>query len=189
LVLTARVEAVACGTFGALGPGREAMVADRLERLPGAMLTKVDVASMSASIEVRVPLLDDALVRFADGVDESELIGWRRGKLLLRRVLADVLPGQLVSAPKRGFYLPLDEWLRAGETAKRLHLLFVEERDRLADLTGLDVIPRLRDFAMQRDPPLVTAEEILWLTMVALWARRFAVTTARSRHPDEIPFA
>lgn len=191
LALTARVEAAACPSLLQLQPGRQAMLADRLERLPGAMLTKVDVASMSASLEVRVPLLDDALVRFADGVDETELIGVTRGKLLLRRVLADLLPGRLATAPKRGFTLPVDGWMRRAATRDRLASLFTDEQERCVRLTGLDMVERHRTFdrAPRREPQLVTSDEVLWLAMVALWARRFGVDEALDSDPSAAPLA
>jgi asparagine synthase (glutamine-hydrolysing) len=188
--LTARIEALA-GALSSLGPGRQAMAADRLERLPGAMLTKVDIASMSASLEVRVPLLDDALVRFADGLDEAQLIGVRRGKLLLRRVLAGILPGRLASAHKRGFTIPIEDWMRVPRTRRELAGLFADEHTRLQRLTGLDARQRLRTFldVGAHQPSAVSGEELFWLGSVALWARRFGITEAVLPDPDAAPLA
>ena len=192
-LLTARIEDAATDArdHDAMGPARQAMLADRLERLPGAMLTKVDVASMSASLEVRVPLLDDALVRFAGGIDERELVGPLRGKRILRRVLEHLLPGRLSSAPKRGFTIPIERWLRAPVTQNRLRDLFVAESRRLVRLTGCDAADRLDTFiaAGTTHPSPVTADELLWLANVALWAQRFDVHDAVRNDPLATPIA
>ncbi|MCC6554009.1 MAG: asparagine synthase (glutamine-hydrolyzing) [Polyangiaceae bacterium] len=164
---------------GALDPWdapRRALACDRIERLPNAMLTKVDVASMSASIEVRVPLLDDALVRFADSVPTRELIGLRRGKLLLRRLLERLLPGGPAWARKRGFSLPIDAWVLRHADAMRD--LFEEHRRPLAAITGVDAARALADLrtGSARFSPATAAMRLLYLATVAWWAARHRVT-------------
>ncbi|AKT37552.1 asparagine synthase (glutamine-hydrolyzing) [Chondromyces crocatus] len=155
---------------------RAALVADRLERLPGAMLTKVDIASMSASIEVRVPLLDDALVRFADALPVSALVSPGRGKLLTRRLLERLLPGGPAWHKKRGFALPIDAWIRSAHAP--LEALFHAHRRVLRDLTRVDATAALDD--LLRGSPRYSAPtagmRLLWLATVALWSDRHRVT-------------
>jgi asparagine synthase (glutamine-hydrolysing) len=189
LRLSARVEAAAAPTLDGLGPARQAMAADRLERLPGEMLSKVDVASMSASLEVRVPLLDDALVRFADGIPEEALLDGRRGKLLLRRVLATLLPGPLAWARKRGFAVPVERWLRSPPTHRRMYALLAERRAVIESLTGIDPVPRFGHFlaADQRAQRFANPEQILWLAAVGQWAERFGITAAERSDVEAAP--
>jgi len=76
------------------------------------LLVKVDRASMAASLEVRVPLLDDDVVAFAAPLPRQFKIRGNTTKYLLRQVLYRYLPQSLFDRPKAGFALPLGEWLR-----------------------------------------------------------------------------
>ena len=78
--------------------------------LPGAILTKVDRMSMAASLEVRVPLLDDRVTGFAEVVSPSIRLRGAAGKHLLRRVGRGKLPRDIFFLPKRGFSIPLHDW-------------------------------------------------------------------------------
>ena len=80
---------------------------DLLTFLPERMLAKVDRASMGASLEVRVPLLDHSIVEFLLSVDPQ----WTRGKGLLRNV-AERLGVPPSPKKKIGFEVPLADWLR-----------------------------------------------------------------------------
>jgi asparagine synthase (glutamine-hydrolysing) len=80
--------------------------------LPGSVLTKVDRASMAHGLEVRPPLLDDALVDFAFSLPGRYKLRGRRGKYLLRRAARGKIPDAIVDRPKKGFGIPLAAWLR-----------------------------------------------------------------------------
>jgi len=80
--------------------------------LPGDMLVKVDRMSMANSLEVRCPLLDHKLAEFAATLPHSWKIRGERGKAILIDALGDRLPAELLTAPKRGFAVPLAAWFR-----------------------------------------------------------------------------
>jgi asparagine synthase (glutamine-hydrolysing) len=80
--------------------------------LPDDLLNKVDIASMSYSLEARSPLLDHELVEFAASMPVSEKIRGREKKVVFRRALRGWVPDEILDAPKRGFQPPLAEWLR-----------------------------------------------------------------------------
>jgi asparagine synthase (glutamine-hydrolysing) len=87
------------------------MYLDAAAYLSDDILAKVDRASMAVSLEVREPLLDHRVVELAWSLPPSMKVGDRRGKLILRRLLQKYVPKSLIDSGKRGFGLPLHEWL------------------------------------------------------------------------------
>jgi asparagine synthase (glutamine-hydrolysing) len=92
-------------------PLRRQMATDRDVNLVSGLLVKMDMASMAASLEARSPLLDHALFEFTAGLPDSYLVRGGRGKRLLRDSYADSLPAEVVVGAKKGFEIPLRDWL------------------------------------------------------------------------------
>lgn len=75
-------------------------------------LKKVDMASMHCSLEVRVPLLDRRVIDVSLRIDPLACMQGGVRKAILRRMLARHVPEAMIPKPKRGFAVPLGNWLR-----------------------------------------------------------------------------
>jgi asparagine synthase (glutamine-hydrolysing) len=86
--------------------------------LPNDFLTKVDVASMKESLEVRVPMLDEDLFAFGLTLPFSLKVRGRTCKRVLRTVAKRWLPPEVANKPKKGFGIPVDTWVDADFKAR-----------------------------------------------------------------------
>lgn len=91
---------------------------DLMAYLPFDILTKVDIASMANSLEVRVPLLDHVLVEAAAQMPaefklkEEKIDGAIQydKKHILKRLAKQRYPANVIDRPKMGFGIPLGDW-------------------------------------------------------------------------------
>jgi len=93
--------------------------------LPGAILPKVDIASMYHGLEVRPPLLDVKVAEFAARVPAHlrmarHPVHGMVGKPLLKTLLTRKFPEEFVHRTKMGFAMPRDRWLLAGQPGRKL---------------------------------------------------------------------
>jgi asparagine synthase (glutamine-hydrolysing) len=95
-----------------LDPVDAVLRADTLLYLPEDLLAKVDIASMANSLEARSPFLDHRLIEFCASLPSSLKLRGRTSKWLLRSLMRDRLPSDILTRPKMGFGVPVGEWLR-----------------------------------------------------------------------------
>ncbi len=97
--------------------------------LPCLNLTYTDKMSMAASVEVRVPLLDNEIVDLASRIPSNlKLRGWRR-KYIFKKSQEGVLPHEIIWRPKAGFGAPIRSWLASDLTPVAQELLSASSID------------------------------------------------------------
>jgi asparagine synthase (glutamine-hydrolysing) len=109
---------VPAGDFAA-----RARVVDLRTYLPHDPLALTDATTMAWGLEARVPLCDHLLAGWALSLPPRLHTRGLRGKALLRRAVAPLLPPSTLRRPKRGFSVPIDLWLRGPLAAPTARLL------------------------------------------------------------------
>ena len=115
---------------------------DLLTYMPGDLTTKVDVASMQSSLEVRAPMLDPNVVELALQIPLKYKLWGKKGKYVLREACRDLLPDEIDARPKTGFGVPLDVWFR-GPLNKTLKDALLSESANAAPLFDKKFVERL----------------------------------------------
>lgn len=145
--------------------------------LPDDYLTKVDVASMGASLEVRTPFLDHHFIEAAWLLPDSMKLHFGKRKWLLKRIAAKYVPRSVVYRKKMGFAMPMNHWWR-GRLAVILKVLM---QDSLAVANGwIDQKPVQRAIT-EHTSGYAKHDVRLWsILCLELWAR-VAVAKTLSR--------
>ncbi len=140
--------------------------------LPGDLLVKMDRATMACSLEARSPLLDHVLLeRVAAFPARLLLRGWR-GKAVLRAATAGLLPRAVRHGPKRGFEVPLVEWL-AGPWRDEVRTVLEDPNAALRRLVPLPAVAAWRSWPRHPDPTRA-ARAVFTLVTLEHWLRRWA---------------
>jgi asparagine synthase (glutamine-hydrolysing) len=150
---------------------RRILYFDQTSWLPDNLLERGDRMTMAASIEARVPFLDHELAAFVSSLpDNFRVRGWR-GKWILREAGKRLIPDRILTRPKVGFRVPVNEWFRG------------EMRDYLVDhLRSASSVTRAYYDARVLDQVLTehlngrqNHEKLLWtLLNLEVWHRQYA---------------
>ncbi|MEO0280588.1 MAG: asparagine synthase (glutamine-hydrolyzing) [candidate division WOR-3 bacterium] len=76
------------------------------------VLFKVDRASMAASLEVRAPFLDRRIIEFAFSIDSNKKLKYFKTKVILKKLMKDKLPPEIIKRGKKGFGIPVAKWIK-----------------------------------------------------------------------------
>ena len=143
------------------------LLMDLLNYLPDNILVKVDRASMANSIEARDPFVDHKLIEWTSQLPYSEKIKGGYQKELLRRVLGRHIPRSLFERPKKGFSIPLDQWLRHDAATYRRTLLSESKLKKITCIDAHVALELQRRFEL--GDPQINAQHIWRLMVLTAW--------------------
>ncbi len=149
-----------------------ASLADLTTYLPCDLMTKVDIASMAHSLEVRQPFLDYRVVEFAASLPLSLKFRRGTGKLLLRRAFGHLLPRAIWNRKKMGFGVPLENWFRQ-ELRELTHDTLLSDSTRIQEWFRRDAIEKL--VAEHESKQFDHAYRLWSLLVLELWLREWAI--------------
>jgi asparagine synthase (glutamine-hydrolysing) len=138
--------------------------------LPELNLTYSDKLSSAASVEVRVPLLDNEIVDFMSRVPADLKLKGFQTKYLMRRAIEGILPDRVLHRRKAGFGAPIRTWLRR------------DLKEMVDDLLSSDVVEARGHFDPQRVRQMISDDRQgrtdnsyrIWaLLTLELWQRTF----------------
>jgi asparagine synthase (glutamine-hydrolysing) len=140
--------------------------------LPDTYLEKVDRATMAASLEVRVPFLDNDLVDYLIALPGWSKMPWGRKKWLLKSALRGIVPDEILFGPKTGFNVPFGRWLQSS-----LRGLFFDHLDRFARARpGVLNVERVRTLFARTRAGRQDHSPMLWKILnFVIWANRSQV--------------
>jgi asparagine synthase (glutamine-hydrolysing) len=142
--------------------------------LPCLNLTYTDKMSMAASVEVRVPLLDDELVELAAHIPSDLKLRALRRKYIFKRSQERALPHDIVWRRKAGFGAPIRSWL-SGELAPLISDLLAESTLAKRGIVNPKAVTRLRE---ENDSGRAdNSLQIYALLNLELWFRTFTDRT------------
>jgi asparagine synthase (glutamine-hydrolysing) len=138
--------------------------------LPDHNLLYTDKMSMAVGVEVRVPFLDNDLVRLANSLPPELKQRGAEGKWVLKKSMESYLPHNVIYRPKTGFGAPLRHWLRH------------ELREWVGDMLSADTLRRRGLFDPNAVAALVADDQagrvdaaytILGLVCIEVWCREY----------------
>jgi asparagine synthase (glutamine-hydrolysing) len=140
------------------------------------ILTKVARASMAVSLEVRAPFLDPRVAEFAASLPCNYKLRGLKTKYILKKAVHELLPAFVTRRGKKGFGVPVAEWLKVKLRPLARDLLS-PERVRRAGVFNPDFVARLQD---EHERGVANHRKLLWtLLMFELWHESFVETPRR----------
>ena len=144
------------------------------------ILTKSDRMSMAHSVEVRPPFLDHRLVEFAAKLPASFKIRGTQQKFILKELMKDKLPTEILKRKKIGFDIPAHEWLRGPLRSLLIDALHFGAAE-CGEIFRTDVIDTYLRLHLERK---ANVGYHLWgLLVLFLWMKKWRIQAASSAAP------
>lgn len=148
---------------------KDLMKYDVQYELKNKLLVKTDLTSMYRGLEIRVPFLNLELYSLSLSLKSKNLVGLFRGKIMLRKILMKYLPKSIVNKPKKGFRVPVLEWVSSGSLGNQI------QKDLETDLHIPDsIISRMQidDMLQSRSLGKYT-HELFSLYLLNAWIKKY----------------
>ena len=137
--------------------------------LQGDILLKADKMSMSHSLELRVPFLDKEIMQYAEKIPANYKVAGDNSKAILRAASKKSLPEEWVRRPKKGFPVPIKNWLREEKYYKQARDLIAT--DVASEYFDVDKLLRLLE---DHKEGVANNHRKVWTVMVFLaWHKAF----------------
>jgi len=134
------------------------------------ILTKADRASMFASLEVRAPFLDHRLVEFINSLPYNLKLKGLTTKYVLKQLMKDKLPDNIISRPKKGFGVPVAKWI--NNELKDFTFDLLNKRD--IEKQDIFSYPEIKKMLNEHMDKKVDHRKKIWtLLMFQGWYRRW----------------
>lgn len=139
---------------------------DTRTSLPDILLVKMDIASMTNSLEVRSPLLDQKLMELFARLPWQLKIKNNTPKYLLKKLAEKYFPAEFLSRRKQGFSMPVADWLRGGSSGF-MREVFAQARPALSGRFRVDQLDALVE---EHIAGRKNHKHVLWRMLnLALW--------------------
>ncbi|MES1925300.1 asparagine synthetase [Salinisphaera sp. T31B1] len=147
---------------------RHALYFDQASWLPDNLLERGDRMTMAASIEARMPFLDEELAAYVSGLPDRWRLRRHTGKYLLREAMRRLLPAAIIDRPKVGFRVPVNEWFR-GPMQDYLREHLIADATRTRDYYRPGAVARVLD---EHAAGRQNHEKLIWTMLnLELWHR------------------
>lgn len=147
-------------------PLHNLMLMDMRMYHPDDILTKVDRTAMAVSLETRVPMLDKDVIEFAWTLPISYKKQGNITKKILRDILYQYVPRELMERPKKGFAIPLHKWLKQPGLREWAETLLDERKIKEQGLLNSVAVRKLWDDFIRRD---IWRQQIWYVLMFEAW--------------------
>ena len=138
------------------------------------ILTKVDRAAMAVSLETRAPFLDPRIGQFAASIPVEYKLKGKSGKFILKEAMKDLLPHDILHPPKKGFGIPIAEWLK-GRLNPLMNDLLAADRLKEQGIFNAEYVQKL---IKEHETGSASHHKELWTLLVfQLWFDRFLTET------------
>lgn len=135
-----------------------------------SVLNRADKMSMAASVEARVPFLENRTVALVNSISGRNKIKKFSPKYLLKQAAKKVLPGSVVDRKKVGFGSPIGKWLRDPRGLGR----FLDGLTESAEISSRVGTERLRRLITEHRSAEADHSDILWpMINYSVWEMEF----------------
>lgn len=164
---SAEVKFISQFSEGELSPFDRMIRSDLGAYLPGDLLVKADIATMSNSLELRSPFLDVNVVEWGISLENKYKVKGFETKHILKDVARSLVPIKLIERPKMGFGIPRAEWLRTALKEMVFDILTDSTATQRGWFNPIEVNKSINAHISGED-----RDNILWpMLMLELWAR------------------